>query len=134
MTVPQSGTEAAPSFLQSLRSGVAAVSSALHTRLQLFVIELEEERERLKQALALALLLFFGVSLGFILLNVFLVAVFGQAGWVYAIGGLALLYLIIGIAAGFALRKKYLTRSGLFLATLAELAKDRDQLRSWSRD
>ena len=95
MTVPQSGTEAAPSFLQSLRSGVAAVSSALHTRLQLFVTELEEERERLKQALALALLLFFGVSLGFILLNVFLVAVFWQAGWVYAIGGLALLYLII---------------------------------------
>jgi uncharacterized membrane protein YqjE len=134
MTVPQSGTEAAPSFLQSLRSGVAAVSSALHTRLQLFVTELEEERERLKQALALALLLFFGASLGFILLNVFLVAVFWQAGWVYAIGGLALLYLIIGIAAWFALRKKYLTRSGLFLATLAELAKDRDQLRSWSRD
>ena len=94
MTVPQSGTEAAPSFLQSLRSGVVAVSSALHTRLQLFVTELEEERERLKQALALALLLFFGVSLGFILLNVFLVAVFWQAGWVYAIGGLALLYLI----------------------------------------
>jgi uncharacterized membrane protein YqjE len=136
MTEAERGAGAArhPSVLQSLRSGVAAVVSALHTRLELFVTELEEERERLKQALALALLLFFGISLGFILLNIFVVAIFWQAGWVYAIGGLALLYLSVGIAAGLMLRKKILTSSRFFLATLGELAKDRDRLRSSSHE
>src|SRR5262245_57003165 len=42
--------EHSPGFLHSLKVALAAVSSALHTRLELFVTELEEERERLKQA------------------------------------------------------------------------------------
>src|SRR4051794_14718936 len=126
MTEPESGAEAAPSFVRSLRSAATAVTSALHTRLELFVTELEEERERFKQALALTLLLFFGIGLGFILLNIFVIALFWQAGWIYAIGGLALLYLAVGIAAGLSLRKKFCTRPRLFLATLGELGKDRD--------
>lgn len=122
------------SFLDSLKSLSAAISSALHTRLELFATELEEERERLKQTLLLALLVFFGLSLGFILLTIFVVAIFWQAGWIYALGCLAALYLGIGIAAGLRLRKKFLTRPRLFPATLAELGKDRDRLRSSSRE
>lgn len=121
-------------FLYSLKFGLAAMSSALHTRLELFVTELEEERERLKQTLLLTLLVFFGVSLGFILLNIFVVALFWQLGWIYAIGGLATLYLVIGVTAGLMLRNKLLMRSGLFLTALAELAKDWDRLRSSSRE
>jgi uncharacterized membrane protein YqjE len=117
-------------FFQSLRSWFAALKSAVHTRLELFVTELEEERERLKQALLLCLLVFFGVSLGFILLNVFLIAVFWQAGWIYAIGAMAALYLAIGVAAGLMLRNRILTRPRLFGASLAELAKECDRLRS----
>jgi uncharacterized membrane protein YqjE len=119
-----------PSFLRSLKAALAAVSSALHTRLELFVTELEEERERLKQALLLTLLLFFCLSFGFILLTIFLVALFWEKGWIFAIGGLAALYLAVGIAAAVMLRKKILTRPGLFPATLAELGKDRDRLKA----
>ncbi|HEY6368165.1 MAG TPA: phage holin family protein [Candidatus Binatia bacterium] len=107
--------ERSSSFLQSLRAALAAVSSALHTRLELFVTELEEERERLKQALLLTLLLFFCLSFGFILLNIFVVALFWERGWIFAIGALAALYLTVGIAAAVMLRKKILTRPGLFL-------------------
>ena len=121
-------------FLYSLKSGLAAMSSALHTRLELFVTELEEERERLKQTLLLTLLVFFGVSLGFILLNISVAALFWQLDWIYAIGGLAALYLAIGVTAGLMLRNKILMRSGLFLTTLAELANDCDRLRSSSRE
>jgi uncharacterized membrane protein YqjE len=121
-----------PSFLRSLKAALAAVSSALHTRLELFVTELEEERERLKQALLLTLLLFFCLSFGFILLTIFLVALFWEKGWIFAIGGLAALYLAVGIAAAVMLRKKILTRPGLFPATLAELGKDRDRLKASS--
>jgi uncharacterized membrane protein YqjE len=121
-------------FWHPVKSTFACISSALHTRLELFTTELEEERERLKRTLVLTLLLFFGLSLGFILLTIFVVAAFWQAGWVYAVGALAALYLGIGTVAGLMLRNKLLTRSGFFPATLAELVKDRDRLRSASRE
>jgi uncharacterized membrane protein YqjE len=121
-------------FLDACKAAVVAISCALHTRLELFVTELEEEGERLKQALLLTLLLFFGLSFGFILLPIFAVALFWEKGWVLAIGGLAALYLGIGIVAAVMLRKKILTRAGLFPATLTELAKDRERLKASSRE
>jgi uncharacterized membrane protein YqjE len=126
--------ERSSSLSDTFNAVVTGVSSAVHTRLELFVAELEEERERLKQALLLTLLLFFGLSLGFILLNIFLVALFWQHGWMFAIGGLAALYLGVGIVAALMLRKKILTRPGLFPVTLAELRKDRDRLKASSRE
>jgi uncharacterized membrane protein YqjE len=116
----------------SLKNAFAVFVASFHTRLELFVLELEEERERLKQTLVLTLLLFFGLSFGFILLNIFAVALFWQRGWVLAIGVLAATYLAVGVIAAFALRKKILTRPGLFPATLAELRKDCDRVRSSS--
>ena len=119
---------------RSLKALLAALSAALHTRLDLFAAELEEERERLKHTLVLTLMVFFGLGLGFILLTIFLVALFWERGWILAIGGLAGLYLCVGIVAAFKLRSRILTRPGLFPATLGELAKDRDRLRSSTRE
>ena len=65
----------------------ATLASAFHTRLELFVTELEEERERFKQTLVLALLAAFGFDMGIILLTIFLVALFWQNGWIGAICG-----------------------------------------------
>ncbi len=129
-TASSSGpAEGSPGLLQSLKAALAALSAAFHTRLALFVTELEEERERLKQTLVLTLLVFFGLSFGLILLTIFIVAVFWERGWIAAIGCLAGLYLLIGIVAALKLRSALLTRPGLFPATLSELAKDRDRLR-----
>ena len=121
-------------FFHPVRSLLAALSAGIHTRLELFVTELEEERERLKQTLILTLLLFLGFSLGTILLTIFAVAIFWEQGWVYAVGVLAVVYLGVGVAAGLMLRKKILLRPGLFPSTLNELAKDRDRLRTSSRE
>jgi uncharacterized membrane protein YqjE len=118
----------------ALKALLAALSAALHTRLDLFATELEEERERLKQTLVLTLMLFFGLGLGLILLTIFLVALFWERGWILAIGGLAGLYLCVGIVAALKLRSRILARPGLFPATLGELAKDRDRLRSSTRE
>jgi uncharacterized membrane protein YqjE len=128
------GSERSTGFLDTCKSVFVAITSALHTRLELFVTELEEERERLKQALLLTLLLFFGLSFGFILLNIFVVALFWEKGWLLALGGLATLYLGVGVVAAVMLRKKILTRPGLFPATSAELEKDRDRLKASSRE
>jgi uncharacterized membrane protein YqjE len=123
-----------PGFSQQIKAAIAILSAALHTRLEIFVTEIEEERERLKQTAMLFLLVVFGASLGFILLNIFLVALFWDRGWIAAIGVLAFLYLGIAVFAALRLRSAILQRPGLFPATLAELGKDCDQLRTSARE
>lgn len=127
-------TDSAPGILHGFKTVLAVLSSMLHTRLDLFVTELEEERERLKQTLVLTLVLFFGLSFGLILLTIFIVALFWDKGWIAAIGCLGAVYLGVGVAAAMKLRSALLRRPGLFPATLAELGKDRDRLRAASRE
>lgn len=119
-----------PGLLASLKALGATLVSALHTRAELFVTELEEERERLKQTLLFTLLLVFGLTMGFALLTIFLVALFWEKGWIGAIGGMAFIYLAVAGYAGIKLRGAVLRRPGLFPATLAELGKDRDRLKA----
>mgnify|MGYP001251452109 CR=1 FL=1 len=118
-----------PGIIYSLKALGATLASAFHTRVELFVTELEEERERLKHTLIFTLLLVFGLSMGFILLTIFLVALFWQNGWIGAIGVLAFLYLGVAAFAAVKLRDIFINRSGLFAATVAELGKDRDRLK-----
>lgn len=125
---------AEPGFTQSVNDLLASLSSALHTRLDLFVVELEEELQRTKQTFALLLVVLFGVSFGFILLNIFLVALFWQNGWIAAIGILAFVYLAVAAFAAAKLRAAWVRTAGLFPATLAELGKDRDHLRTAARE
>jgi hypothetical protein len=68
----------------------------------------------LKQALLLTLRLFFCLSFGFILLNIFVVALFWERGWIFAIGGLAVLYLTVGIGAAVMLLQKNTNPAGSF--------------------
>ncbi len=119
-----------PSLSEALKTALGALSSAVHTRLELFVVELEEERERVKRTLLLALLAVVGLNFGFILLNIFIVALLLDKGWLVALGCLAFFYLALGSIGVWMLRKKFLTRPRLFPATLTELGKDRDRLRS----
>ena len=128
------GQGGSASFFHTLKLLLASLGSALHTRLDLFVIELEEERKRLKQSLILVVLVIFGLAFGFALLNIFVVALFWKHGWIAAIGALALLYFGVACAAALRLRSAILRRAGLFPATLAELGKDCEQLRKSLRD
>ena len=128
------GQDGSSSFFATVKILLAGLGSALHTRLDLFVTELEEERERLKQFLILAVLVVFGIAFGFALINIFLVAVFWEHGWIAAIGVLALLYFGVALGAALKLRSAILRRSGLFPATLAELGKDCEELRKSLRE
>ena len=122
--------EASSSFSQPFKTALAVLSAALHTRFELFVTELEEERERLKQILTLIFIAIFGISFGFVLFTIFIVALFWQSGWIPAIGILALIYFGVAVFAAVKLRSAILKRPGLFPATLTELGKDRDDLRA----
>jgi len=136
MSHPGSSHESngASGFTQQYKVAIAVLSAALHTRLNLFVTELEEERERLKHTAILLVLAISGAGFGFILLNIFIVALFWERGWITAIGLLALVYFAVAAAAVLKLRNEILQRTGLFPATLAELAKDRDHLKAAARE
>lgn len=121
-------------LFHSLKTSLTALSSGLHTRIELAIVEIEEEGERLKQTLLLTMLLYFSLSLGIILLTIFVVALFWDGGWLYALACLAVLYLGIGATAGLILRKKNSRRPRLLSATLAEITKDRDRLRAAYRE
>ena len=126
--------EGSSSFSEPFKTALAVLSAALHTRLELFVTELEEERERLKQTLTLTLLAIFGISFGLILFTIFIVALFWEKGWIPAIGILSVVYFSIAVVAALRLRSAILKRTGLFPATLAELGKDRDHLKASARE
>lgn len=115
-----------PGFVQSIKQAAALIGSMAHTRLELFVTELDEEKERLRQTVLLTLLMFVGLSFGFILLTIFLVALFLVQGWLAALGALTVVYLGAGIGAAVKLRHNIRHRPKLFGATLEQLAKDRD--------
>lgn len=117
-------------LLDQFRLALGAILSTLQTRLELAVTELEEERERLKHTMLLTLIVFFCAGIGIILLTLFLVAIFWEGGWIYALGALACIYLVAAVIAGVILRKNNLAKPGLLSATLSELGKDRERLGS----
>ncbi|HEY7167166.1 MAG TPA: phage holin family protein [Candidatus Binatia bacterium] len=119
-----------PRFSDAFKAVLGALGAALHTRLELFVTELEEERERFKRIVLLSLVGIVGLSFGFILLVVFLAAMFIVNGWLIALGGLGLFFLVLGAIAVLMVRNTFRNHEGLFPATMAELGKDRDHLRS----
>ncbi len=100
----------------------------LQTRVEIVATEFEEERERIRELVLFGFLALFFVSLGLVLLTLFVVILFWDTHRVYAVGGFALLYLGLGVTAGAVLRRRLQTRPRLFATTLAELSKDRDHL------
>ncbi len=130
---PQNGAEAASrptGFFDLVRSLVSTVIGLLQTRLDLACTELEEERERLKEIVLLAAILFFCAALGVLLLTVLVVTIFWDSHRFYVLGGFAVFYLGVALIAARMIRRKALSRPKLFSATLAELAKDSERLRS----
>lgn len=117
-------------FIDPLRSFLAKFVGLLQTRLELICTELEEEKERLKESVLLAAAALFFLSLGILLLTLWVVVLFWESYRLYVLGGFALLYLALGLILGLLAKLKARRRPRLFSATLSELAKDRDQLRS----
>jgi uncharacterized membrane protein YqjE len=107
---------------------LSGLVGAVQTRLELVVTDLEEAKDRLGEIILLALAAFFALSLGVVLLTIFIVAIFWETHRLLVLGGFVVLY--IGLAAALALivRKKISEKPRLFSNVLSELAKDRKHL------
>lgn len=118
----------ATGLLASLQRLLATLLEIVQTRVAIVATEYEEERERIRELVVFGFLALFFVSLGIVLLTLFVVMLFWETHRLYVMGGFALLYLGLGVATVVSLRRRLKSRPRLFAATLAEFAKDRDQL------
>lgn len=118
-------------MFDSIKNLAASLVSHLHTRLALFANELAEEKIRLSSILFSALLSVLFLFLALIFVAVFIVA----AAWdtpyrLHIVGGLAAVFLVGAAIAGGAVRSRLKSGPLPFAMSLAELYKDRHELKS----
>ena len=115
--------------LDSLRKLGSSVLAAVQTRLELVATDIEEERAWVGRIAALVALAAFCLALAVNLAVLFLVVLFWDTNRLLAIGVLAAAFAAFALALGLAARNASSRRPRLFSATLAELRKDREDLR-----
>ena len=76
----------------------------------------------------LSVIALFCLSFGIVFLTLFITMLFWEAYRQYVLGGFAALYLITGIWAFLAMKKKVRSKPKFFAATAAELGKDHEDL------
>jgi len=114
-----------PGVIDSVRSFLASWVAVVKTRVEIISVEIEEQREWLESLILMALAALFCMSLGLILLTLFVVVLFWETeGRLWVLGGFAALYLIGGLVLWLTLRNKMKTKPRIFSTTAAELGKD----------
>ena len=112
----------------SVRRLLSTLTSVVSTRLELLANELQEERLRLTQMLLFASFALFCFGMGILLLTVFIVVLFWDDHRLAVLGALSVLFFALGTLMAILLRSKAQAKSRLFSASLAEFAKDSEQL------
>src|SRR3989338_268616 len=120
--------EASSSLMESIKRLLSTLASIVSTRLELLANELQEERLHLTQMLVLALFTLFCFGIGVLLLTAFIVVLFCDEHRLAALGTLSVVFFALGVLTAVLLRGKMEAKSKLFSVSLAELAKDREQL------
>jgi len=123
-------TDAPRGIFDSLRALLDKVLAILHGRAELFTTELEEELTRLVGVMLWAFVAVFSALVGATFIGVMILLVAPPEYRALTAAGLALLFLAV---AGFgyrSIRRILRAKSRPFDATLRELEKDRDHLRS----
>lgn len=120
--------EASSSLMESIKRLLSTLASIVSTRLELLANELQEERLHLTQMLVLALFTLSCFGIGVLLLTAFIVVLFWDEHRLAALGTLSVVFFALGVLTAVLLRSKMEVKSKLFSVSLAELAKDREQL------
>jgi len=120
--------EASSGLMASAKRLISTLISIVSTRLELLGVELQEERLHLTQMLLVSLFVFFSFGMGVMLLTVFIVVLFWDGPRLAVLGGLCILFFMMGAVATVNLRIRAKSKSKLFSFSLAELAKDREEL------
>ena len=116
-------------LFQSLSGFVGTFVTVAHTRLQLLTTELQEEVQRAAQLLVWAFVALFAAMMALFLGALTVIFVFWDTHRLAAALAMTAVLLLIAVAAALVLQAKLKAKPPMLDNTLAELAKDRDQLR-----
>ena len=120
--------EQSAGLMESLKRLVSTLTKIVSTRLELLANELQEERLHLTQMLFFSLFAIFCFGMGLLLLTIFIVVLFWDDHRLAVLGGLSLLFFLLGVLMAAVLRVRARSKTKLFSASIAEFAKDREQL------
>jgi uncharacterized membrane protein YqjE len=115
-------------LLDSLRNLAHTLVALIQTRIEIFASEMDEERTRLARIVVLALSALFCLGLAIILFVLLVAVIFWEENRLLAIGVLAGLFALAGLAALLWLRAEIGRRPRFLATTLAELRKDEKEL------
>ena len=118
------------SLFRSLSNFAGTLVSIAHTRLELLTTELQEEVRQVGAILLWAFVAAFAAMLALFLGALVVIFLFWETHRLAASLGMVALFVLIAVGGGLMLRKKLRSKPPLLDDTLAELAKDRDQLRA----
>jgi len=120
-------------LFKSLATLFATLVAIAHTRLELLSTELQQEMHRVAGIVVWTLIAILSAGIGLFLGALVIVFVFWDTHRLLASVAVTAGFFAIAIAAGLVLRAKVRGKPPLLHDTLAELAKDRDQLLSRHR-
>jgi len=120
--------EKSAGLMESLKRLASTLTSIVSTRLELLANELQEERLWLTQMSLYALFTIFCFGMALLLLTMFIVVLFWDANRLTVLGGLSILFIVLGTLMTNILRVKAKSRPKLFSVSIAEFSKDREQL------
>ena len=121
---------ASEGLFESLKTLSVSLVSIVHTRLELLSTDVAEEREQLTSFLVLVLVALGCFGVGVVLLAMLVVVAFWETHRLLALAGMTGLFLAAGVGLGWLAMHRVRTKPRLFEASLTELSKDRQQLRS----
>lgn len=119
-----------PRFIEGVRGAASAGVSLLSNRLELLGVELAEERVRLLALLRYGAIALISLSVGIVFFAVFLTVLFWDEHRLLALGIFSALFIGGGILALRTAQSYAGRESTLFVASLAELRKDGNALKS----
>jgi uncharacterized membrane protein YqjE len=128
--LPQEQPHSATGLFQSLSNFAATLIAIAHTRLQLLTTELQEEVRQVGAILLWAFIAAFTALLALFLAALAVIFVFWDTHRIAASLAMIGLFVAIAIVAGLMLAKKLRDKPPMLDDTLAELAKDRDNLKA----
>jgi uncharacterized membrane protein YqjE len=125
-------TEKSSSGNKGLFDSITALTSTLiaivHTRLELLSTDLEEDRERLMSLVTLSLVALFSLLIAVVLITITLVVAFWDSYRILALATTSGIFLIVGVLTWIAAIRNAKSKPKMFIASLLELVKDRQQL------
>jgi uncharacterized membrane protein YqjE len=126
------GAERGPvsGLFKSLTNLVATVVAIVQTRVELLTTELQEEVHRVADLLVWTLIALLAAGMGLFMGALAIIFVFWDTHRLLAAVLVTASFFTLSIVAALLLRGKLRSKPRMLDGTLAELAKDRDQLRS----